>query len=78
MCLGVPGEVIEIETTEGPGLLRGILSFGGVRKSVCLAYVPDVRVGDYVVVHAGFALSVIDTEQARAALAELDRSDEIP
>lgn len=78
MCLGVPGEVVEIEATEGARLLRGILSFGGVRKSVCLAYVPDVRVGDYVVVHAGFALSVIDAERAREALAELDHAHEIP
>jgi hydrogenase expression/formation protein HypC len=78
MCLGVPGEVVEIEPQHAPGLLRGTLSFGGVRKSVCLAYVPEVRVGDYVVVHAGFALGIISPEQARETLAELDRPDEIP
>ena len=78
MCLGIPGEILEIQRQDGGGLRCGWLSFGGIRKSVCLAYVPEARVGDYVVVHAGFALSVIDSERARETLEELKRADEIP
>lgn len=74
MCLGIPGEIVEIE---GPaeGLAHGTISFGGVRKRVCLAYVPDAKLGDYAVVHAGFALNLIDEAEARevfAMLAQLD------
>lgn len=65
MCLGVPGKVLSIE--ENPlGITMGKVSFGGIVKEVCLAYVPGVQVGDYVVVHVGFAISKIDEEQARS------------
>ncbi|MCS7287165.1 MAG: HypC/HybG/HupF family hydrogenase formation chaperone [Anaerolineae bacterium] len=65
MCLGVPGKVLSIE--ENPlGITIGKVSFGGIVKEVCLAYVPDVQVGDYVVVHVGFAISKIDEEQAKS------------
>jgi hydrogenase expression/formation protein HypC len=80
MCLGVPGEVLEIADPP-EGLAEGLVSFGGARKRVCLAYVPEAKVGDYVVVHAGFALSVVDPERAREVfrLLELDGGgDEIP
>jgi hydrogenase expression/formation protein HypC len=76
MCLGVPGEIVEIEEAEAE-MRQGTLSFGGVRKSICLAYVPEARVGDYVVVHAGFALNVIDPARAREIFAVLDQIDEI-
>jgi hydrogenase expression/formation protein HypC len=76
MCLGVPGEIVEIEKAEAE-MRQGTLSFGGVRKSICLAYVPEARVGDYVVVHAGFALNVIDPARAREIFAVLDQIDEI-
>ena len=77
MCLGVPGEVIEIEEP-GEGLAQGTISFGGVRKRVCLVYVPEAKIGDYVIVHAGFALSVIDPERARDVFELLSQSDEVP
>jgi len=77
MCLGIPGEVLEIEEPSA-GLRQGTLSFGGVRKRVCLAYVPEVNVGDYVVVHAGFALSIIDPDRAREVFETLDGPHEIP
>ena len=72
MCLGVPGKVVSIE--ENPlGITMGKVSFGGIVKEVCLAYVPDVRVGDYVVVHVGFAISKIDEEQAQAMFEFLEQ-----
>ena len=62
MCLGLPGRVESIDATES--LLTGVVDFGGLRRDVCLATVPDVEAGDYVVVHVGFALSIIDEEHA--------------
>jgi hydrogenase expression/formation protein HypC len=63
MCLGIPGKIIEIEPD---GLMpMGKVDFGGVVREVCLAYVPEAVVGDYVVVHVGFAISMIDEEEAR-------------
>ena len=67
MCLAIPGKVEEI-TTEG-GLRVGRVNFGGIVKKVCLDYVPEVEVGDYTIVHVGFALSKIDEEEAEKTLA---------
>jgi len=68
MCLAIPGKVVEIATD---GLIRmGRVNFGGVVKSVCLDYVPEVEVGDYTIVHVGFALSKIDEETAEQTLKE--------
>lgn len=67
MCLAIPGKVEEI-VTEG-GLRVGRVNFGGVVKRVCLDYVPEVEVGDYTIVHVGFALSKIDQESAERTLA---------
>ena len=66
MCLAIPGKVEEI-FTEGD-LRLGWVNFGGVRKKVCLDYVPEVVVGDYTIVHVGFALSKIDEETALKTL----------
>ena len=71
MCLGIPGRVIEVRD-EG-GLAMGRVDFGGVRKEACLAYVPDVRVGDYVIIHVGFAISRVDEEEALRTLELLDQ-----
>lgn len=63
MCLGVPGQILEIrEDPTGMNMAR--VSFGGIVKEVCLAYTPEVEVGDYVVVHVGFAISTIDESEA--------------
>ncbi len=79
MCLGIPGEIVEIDGAPEQGaLLEGVVSFGGVRKRVCLAYVPEAKPGDYAIVHAGFALSLIDEDQAQeifATLAELEAAN---
>jgi len=63
MCLGVPGRVLE--TFEANGMKMGKVDFGGVVKESCLAYLPDVTVGDYVIVHVGFAIGKVDEEEAR-------------
>lgn len=72
MCLAVPGQVLEIEGTD-PLNKSGKVSFGGVVKTVSLAYVPDVKVGDYVIVHVGFALSKVDEAAAQQTLADLQQ-----
>lgn len=65
MCLGIPGKVVELR--EG-ALLMGKVDFGGVRKEACLAYTPEVQVGDYVIVHVGFAISRVDEAEALRTL----------
>jgi hydrogenase expression/formation protein HypC len=74
MCLGIPGEIVAIDRPKEGELLQGVVSFGGVKKRVCLAYVPEARLGDYAIVHAGFALNVVDEARAQeifTTLAEL-------
>ena len=66
MCLGIPGKVVEISDS-GP-LRMGKIDFGGVRKEACLAYVPEVALGDYVIVHVGFAISRLDEDEALKTL----------
>ncbi len=66
MCLGIPGKVIEIR--DEAGLRMGRVDFGGVRKEACLAYAPEVELGDYVIVHVGFAISKVDEEEALRTL----------
>ena len=68
MCLAIPGKVEEI--TEDGGLRLGRVNFGGVVKRVCLDYVPEVQVGDYTIVHVGFAVAKIDEETAEKTLAD--------
>jgi hydrogenase expression/formation protein HypC len=69
MCLGIPGEILSVAEGELP---TGRVAFGGIVKEVCLAYVPEARVGEYVVVHAGFAITVIDREAAERVFSYLD------
>lgn len=71
MCLGVPGRIEDV--WEADGTRMATVDFGGVRKEVCLAYVPDVTVGDYTIVHVGFALTKLDEKSALETL-ELFRS----
>lgn len=66
MCLSVPGRIV---SAEGEALERkGRVEFGGIVKEISLAYVPEAEVGQYVIVHAGFAISVVDEEEARETL----------
>jgi hydrogenase expression/formation protein HypC len=68
MCLAVPGKIISIHDQEDPLLRTGRVSFGGVIKEVSLAYVPEAKVDDYAIVHVGFALSILDPQEAERTL----------
>lgn len=70
MCLAVPGKIVSI-TGDDPLMRSGKLNFGGVLKRVSLAYVPEAKVGDYAIVHVGFAISLIDEDEAEQTLADL-------
>lgn len=70
MCLGVPGRIVEFDDSAG-GLHMGIVDFDGVRRPVCLAYTPDAAIGDHVIVHVGFAITVLDEAEAARTLAVL-------
>ena len=78
MCLGIPGRVVE--TYREHDVLMGKVEFGGVFKRACLEHVPETQVGDYVLVHVGFALQRIDEAEARRVfqfLAEMNQLDEL-
>jgi hydrogenase expression/formation protein HypC len=66
MCLGIPGRIIEAD--DNPLMRMGKVDFGGVVREISLAYVPEAAVGDYVIVHAGFAISKLDEEEAHETL----------
>lgn len=70
MCLSVPGQIVDVG--EAHGLSVGNVRFGGITRQVCLEHVPDAAVGDWVLVHVGFALAKIDEEEARRVFALLE------
>ncbi len=76
MCLGVPGQILEIEH-DALGMSMGRVSFAGITKQVCLAYTPEAEVGDYVVVHVGFAISRIDEDEAHKVFDYLEEMGEL-
>jgi hydrogenase expression/formation protein HypC len=71
MCLAVPGRVLSIADDEGTPMAE--VDFGGVRKQVCLQYIPDAAVDEYVIVHVGFAIQRLDEQSAQETLANFDR-----
>ncbi|MEP6815294.1 MAG: HypC/HybG/HupF family hydrogenase formation chaperone [Marmoricola sp.] len=71
MCLAVPGRVLSV--TEQDGTTMAQVDFGGLRKEVCLAYIPDVQVDEYVIVHVGFAIQRLDEQSAQETLANFER-----
>lgn len=86
MCLAIPGKLLSI-AGDDPMTRTGRVGFGGIVKEVNLAYVPEVKLGDYVIVHVGFALSIVDEEEAKLVfeylkqigeLAELEETPEPP
>ena len=77
MCLGVPGKVVEIIEENSLGMAMAKVSFGGIVKEICLAYVPEAGIGDYVIVHAGFALNKIDEAEAMEVFEMLRQMEEL-
>jgi len=70
MCLGIPGRIVEVTApADRPDLRTGVVDFDGIRRPVCLVYTPEARVGDYVIVHVGFAISRVDEDEAARTLA---------
>lgn len=76
MCLGVPGQIMQTYA-DALGVAMGRVSFGGIVKEVCLAYTPEATAGSYVVVHAGFAISVVDEQEAQEVFTMLAQMDEL-
>ena len=80
MCLGIPGKIIEIY--EKDSLQMAKIDFGGIVKEACLAYTPEAKVGNYALIHVGFAISLMDEEEAQATLKLIkevaDFDNEIP
>ncbi len=66
MCLGIPGKIIEVY--ESNGLKMGKVDFGGVTREACLEYVPEADIGDYTLIHVGFAISKVSEEEAQETL----------
>jgi len=79
MCLAIPGKIMNI-TGDSPVTRTGQINFSGILKEANLAYVPEAKVGDYVIVHVGFAIGVVDDDEARRVfdyLAEMDELGEL-
>jgi hydrogenase expression/formation protein HypC len=76
VCLGVPGKVLSVEEN-AQGMAMGAVSFGGVNKEICLAYVPEAKPGDYVIVHAGFAISIVNEQEAEETFEILRKMGEL-
>jgi len=77
MCLAIPGKIVEILDAEDSMSRSGKVSFGGILKEVNLACVPEANTGDYVIVHAGVAISVLDENEAQSVFEYLEQIDEL-
>jgi len=76
MCLAVPGKIVQIEELAFPHR-KGKINFEGILKEVNLSYVPEAKIGDYVIVHVGFAISILDEKEARRVFEYLKLMNEI-
>ena len=77
MCLAVPGKIVSIFEDDPPELRRGKVDFSGVQKEICLAYTPEAVLGDYVLVHVGFSLSVVEEEEAQRIFETLREMEQL-
>jgi hydrogenase expression/formation protein HypC len=75
MCLAIPGKVTEIDRSTSP--VMGNVNFNGITRRVCLEWLPELQVGDYVIVHVGFAISKLDEEEARETLKLLEQMGDL-
>lgn len=73
MCLGVPGKIIDIHEKDGLKMAR--VDFGGIFREACLEYVPEAQVGEYCIIHVGFAISLLSEQEAKETLALLTEID---
>ena len=73
MCLGIPAKVIELYETNGMKMAR--VDFGGVIKEACMEYLPEVKLGDYTIIHVGFGLSILDEQEALETMELLKQID---
>jgi hydrogenase expression/formation protein HypC len=73
MCLGIPAKVIELYETNGLKMAK--VDFGGVIKEACMEYLPDVKLGDYTIIHVGFGLSILDEQEAMETMELLKQID---
>lgn len=71
MCLAIPGQIVHIDASADPALRMATVNFSGIRKSISLSLTPEAGLGDYVLVHVGFALTVVSEEEAHKTLAFL-------
>lgn len=77
MCLAIPGKLVSIDEADAPELRRGKVDFAGVKREVSLAFTPEAEQGSYVLVHVGFALSVVDEAEAQQIFEDLKRMEEL-
>ncbi len=77
MCLAIPGKIESINDNDDPLFKRARVNFGGIIKDISLAYVPQARVGEYVIVHVGFAISKVHEEEARKVFEHLREMGEL-
>jgi hydrogenase expression/formation protein HypC len=77
MCLAIPGRITEITENAEPALRSGKVDFAGIKKEISLAFTPDAAIGNYVLVHAGFALNTVDEDEARKIFEDLDTMAEL-
>jgi len=73
MCLGIPGKVIELYESNSMKMAK--IDFGGVVKEACMEYLPEIKVGDYTIVHVGFGISILDEKEAQETMELLKRID---
>ncbi|MCL6546458.1 MAG: HypC/HybG/HupF family hydrogenase formation chaperone [Bryobacteraceae bacterium] len=77
MCLAVPGRIVSIREDDPPEVRRAKADFGGIQREICLAYTPEAKIGDYVLVHVGFALNVVDEAEAQRIFDTIRQMDEL-
>jgi len=75
MCLAIPGKIVEIHASDGVRMSK--VDFGGITREACLEYIPDARLGDYVLVHVGFAISKVDEQEAARTYRYLQEMDQL-
>jgi hydrogenase expression/formation protein HypC len=75
MCLAIPGKIVELH--ENCGVRMSRVDFGGITREACLEYIPDAKIGDYVLVHVGFAISKVDEEEAARTYQYLEEMDQL-